>query len=67
MSEYHMMLADDIKERLEALPAEKRAEIEVWAKRIRAIVEAAEPYGWFALALVTAEWTLENRRNKDDG
>lgn len=67
MSEYHMMLADDIKERLEALPAEKRAEIEVWAKRIRAIVEAAEPYGWFALALVTAEWTHENRRNKDDG
>lgn len=67
MSEYHDMLADGIKEQLAALPADKRDEIEVWAKRIRALVEAAEPYGWFALALVTAQWTHENRGGKSNG
>lgn len=60
MSEYHVMIADDVKEQLAALPADQRAEVEIWAKRLRAFVDAAEPYGWFALALVAAQWTHEN-------
>lgn len=67
MSAYHDMLADGIKEQLAALPPEKQAEIDVWAKRIRAIVDAAEPYGWFALALVTAQWTHENKGGASNG
>lgn len=60
MSQYHLMLADDIDEKLAMLDPKKQAEIKEWARRLRALIEAAEPYGWFALSLVAAEWTREN-------
>jgi hypothetical protein len=60
MSTYHLMLAGGIRDQLDALDPARRAEVQLWAKRIREIVDAAEPNGWLALALVAAEWTEQN-------
>lgn len=64
MSKYHGMLADSIKDDIEALGPARRAEIELWANRLRSIVEAAGPDGWFALALVVADWNKQDAKSE---
>lgn len=54
------MLAEDIEEQLSKLDPAKQSEIRECARRLRVLIEAHEPYGWFALSLVAARWTQEN-------
>lgn len=67
MSQYHLMLADDIDEKLATLDPATQAEIREWARRLRAMIDTAEPYGWFALSLVAADWTRESSAEGKSG
>lgn len=60
MNQYHLMLAEDIEDQLAKLDPSKQSEIRECARRLRILIDAHEPYGWFALSLVAAQWTREN-------